>query len=53
MEIEGLIPEDSDSGSFYLIKIIIHRLAVVDDLDREQELKIVEQTLLPHLENLT
>lgn len=54
MESEDIIIEDSESEPFHLVDKKIHRRAViVGNLDREKELRIVEQTLLPHLENLT
>ena len=54
MEIEEIILEDSDSGPFHLAnKSIRRRAVVIGNLDREKELKVVEQTLIPHLENLT
>ena len=55
MEIQEVTGEDGECESFYVFnKSINRRTAVfVDDLDKDKELKIVEQTLLPHLEALT
>ena len=54
MEIEEIIPEDGDSDQFHLANKRIRRRAfVIGNLDREKELRIVEQTLFPHLENLS
>ena len=51
---EEIVLEDSDPDPFDLPdKKIRRRAFVIGNLDREKELKIVEQTLLPHLENLS
>ena len=51
---EEFIPEDCDPEPFdFPDKKIRRRAFVIGNLDREKELKIVEQTLLPHLENLS
>ena len=54
MEIEEIITEDCEADPFHLAdKKIRRRAYVIGNLDREKELSIVEQTLLPHLENLS
>ena len=54
MEIEELVPEDDGADQYHLTdKRIRRRAFVIGNLDRDKELRIVEQTLLPHLENLS
>ena len=54
MEVEGISNADAESDHFDVFDKKFRRRAVLlDNLDKDKELKVVEQTLLPHLEALT
>lgn len=54
MEIADVSNSDSRSDDFNVFDKKFRRRAVlIDNLDKDKELKVVEQTLLPHLEALT